>query len=177
MAVFKTFFCLFILCWLPATFAATSTPISINFQASEFNHLSSTYMQRPTFAELSPSKKGKPSLSIYVDRYGARRTGFTLSQQYCDDYIALIDKYLDWEAIAARDGDIIDKPIGKAKNSNFGLVFSIFSGNARQHFLTIGYSSDYAEFFDRQNAIALKELILKLKNGELTPLDTESKYK
>lgn len=161
--------------------SAEETRIPITFSASTYNEIANEYLERPTFAILNTRKKGKSWLDVSMERYGKSEYGNayinnSFTQEHCDQYIAFIDKYLEWETIATRDGDMIDKKIGKAKNINMGLNFGFYSASSKAHFLIIGYSLDHGQYFSKENAIALKDLLLRYKNNELKPVNTESKY-
>jgi len=160
----------------PTLAATNETEIPITFSASQFNDTASKYMQRPTFATLNTKSNGKSWLDLTMDQYGNHASTNSFSFEHCDEYIALVDKYLEWEETASKDGDIIDKKIGKAKNVNFGLTFFFYSANPKNHFLTIGYSKEYSQYFTREAAIELKNLFTRYKNNELKPLDKDKKY-
>jgi hypothetical protein len=158
------------------SFAKTiETNIPSDLNASEFNHVSSTYMPRPTFVTLNTKKNGKTWLDVTMERYGTGSTTNSFTQENCDKYIEYIDKYFEWESIALRDADIIEKKIGKAKNVNLSISFYFFSGNEKDHYLAIGYSKEYSQYFSHAEAAKLKALLLRYKNNELKVTDT-SKY-
>jgi hypothetical protein len=116
-----------------------------------------------------------------MNRYGEERYGLdlqthTFTKDNCDNYIQLIDKYLEWEKIASESQDIIDKKIGTAKGLPLSNIdFSFYSANQHSHYLVIG-DKIYGHYYSKAGAEALKELLIKYKNNELSPLDVNTKY-
>lgn len=157
--------------------AATNVPL--NFSASIYNSVYSQYMERPTFAEMLTKTNGNSWINIQTKKYGPDKYGLdTISnaflQSEVDTYIAYIDKFLQWDETATKDKDIFDKDIGTAKTVVFGMKFSFHSGNATTHYLVIGSGEE--QYYTRQAAIGLKELLIKFKNNELAKTDLSNKY-
>ena len=88
--------------------------IDAEFQVLEFNSVASEYLPRPTFLELVIKKKGKQNLLIKTDfiRKGEYAHLYNnldfmaLKLKYVEDYISAVEKYLKWQDIAFKDGDI-----------------------------------------------------------------------
>lgn len=129
------------------------------------------------------------ALKIEMDEYG---TGFDarygavvphttyFDKRFVDQYLALIDKYIEWEALAVQRGDVIDREIGVAKTWGVGgdidLRFSLTSGNAANHFLLVescafGTCRDRALHFTKSNAIKLRALLEDFAAGNVTEPD------
>lgn len=176
MRVIYGFLALLLFSFQPTLAKTTKTEIPSAIKSSEFNSVSSTYMKRPTFVTLNTRTKGKSWLDISMDRYGGRLSTNSFTQDGCDQYLAYIEKYFEWEKLALQDGDIINKKIGKAKNISLGISFYFVSGNENNHYLSIGYSQEYSQFFDHDEVIKLKDLLIRYKNGELKPIDVDKKY-
>lgn len=159
--------------------AVTKVPLS--FQGAIYNSVASQYIDRPTFAEILHKDNGKSWINIDVKKYGTDQYGIdsisnTFLQHECPTYIAHIEKYLEWEEQASKDGDIVQKKIGSAKTILFSMDFEFYSGNANNHYLAIGMSGGNMQFYDRQDAIALKDLLTKFQNNEIKPVNIEEKY-
>lgn len=113
---------------------------------------------------------------------------FYFSPDDAAQVIAAIDKYLMWDEIAVRDRDSFDKKITVIDNFQKPEIWFI-SSNELNHYLTIGMRSWAVPGqmkgipdlnLDRVNAIKLKELMLKLQSGEISPKmqieNIDSKY-
>lgn len=159
-----------------------TTQIPITFSASAYNSVGNRYMERPTFATLyTPKNQNEPWLNLSMETYGYNQVGQNqiinaFTKNNIPIYIELIDKYLEWEKLATRDKDMLDKKIGSAKTRLFSLEFGFFSGNEQSHYLSIGSLGGVPQFFSKEAALSLRDLLLKFQNGELKPVDTASKY-
>jgi len=184
---------------------AGDASIPSTLKVREFNSIASNYLERPTFVKIIDKKKtDKMVISVDLIRKskanrdsGAYET-LVFSEKRIDKYVAAIDKYLSWEEIAKRDGDIIKKKITKVKaNSSSFVFFDFFSANQSNHYLMLtrptfanvltnansnnGGNESPPDFaLNRENAIVLKTLLTDWKNGAFEDrlnLDVEDKYK
>lgn len=167
-------------CNTPLNTTTTKTPI--DFSASTYNSIANQYLSRPTFAELLQKTSGENWINIQMEKYGQNQYGMnflTISfvQTECKTYIDLIDKYLAWEKVASRDKDIIEKKIGSAKSVIFDIDFNFYSGNSTNHYLGIGGIGGEYQFYTKDDAIKLKELLSNYMAGKITPTDINAKYK
>jgi hypothetical protein len=186
------------------TSISQSTRISTPLQAAEFNSLASRYMGKPTFVSTEKMSDGADTLMVHMETYALPTAlqGSTLPASTLDTlryseirflkedvpaYVAAIDKYLQWEALAKERKDQFTKDIARvpawsqAKGAGF-LVFSFHSGNDREHFLVIQIESlgvlvDGAQFYDESNATELKRLLLAFASDSLQHTDIDSVYK
>lgn len=177
------------------TTVAAETRISSPLQASEFNDIASQYMQRPTFVSVQKLSDGKVALKVQMDEYGtgydpllgaATEHATFFDSRFVASYLALIDKYLEWEALASGRGDLIEKEIGAAKTwgnaGDIDLKFSIYSSKTSQHLLVIercafGTCIDKALYLTKPNAQALRGLLVDFAAGKVGLSTTESVYK
>ena len=194
---YKTYIILFLATFCVSTIATAKEKVRIgtHFKTLEFNSVASSYYEHPTFLELHISKKKPEQLWIWSDfikksenaKYFNGYDFLSLSVSAVDDYIAAVDKYLKWREIAKRDGDIIEKEISRAqaRKKSLKVKFSFFSGNAESHYLymqhcAVGTCLDPAFYFDYDNALLLKETLVKWKAGGLrgaTKEEVDEKYK
>ncbi|RME60184.1 hypothetical protein D6779_02635 [Candidatus Parcubacteria bacterium] len=165
--------------------ASKIIPLGSPVTAVTYNDVASKYMPRPTFAEVQKFNGDDDRLVITMQGYGIGADSavtMTFVRQYVDDYLKLIDKYLHWDELASKRGDIINREIGRAGLwAGAEVRFSIFSGNQISHYLVteicgLGLcSGDNALMFDRNGAIALKNLLSKFKAGNFKEVN-ESIY-
>ena len=177
------------------TTLSAETRIPSALQASEFNDVASQYMDRPTFVSVQSFSDGNIALQVLVDEYGtgydpALRTTIPnatyFDKRYIADYLPLIDKYLEWETLAAGRGDLIDRQVGVAKTWGVGgdieLRFGIYSSKTSQHLLIVercafGTCIDKALYLTRSNASALRRLLVDFSADKIGHVDTQSVYK
>jgi len=175
------------------TSVATETRIASQLNAHEFNNIASQYMERPTFLSLQTYSDGRTALVIDMDEYGVGPAGFEMAGDYAlrldpaqvDAYVALIDKYLEWEALASSRRDMLDKEIGRAPaagaQSPGEARFAIYSGNVGANYLMTQFCAVGAcindMFFTRADAGELKRVLLALKAGDVSHLNVDSVYK
>lgn len=171
------------------------TRISSSLKAREYNDIYSTYSKRPTWLKMWTLSDGNTVLSVQMEHYAYNPTNHyspenmqprtvNFDQRFCSQYIELIDKYLEWEALAKTRGDSITKKIGTASSwSHLGtskLSFMLHSGNENSHFLVVGLDTGLGVtndlYFDRSDAIELKKLILKLQSGKMSHTSVDSIY-
>lgn len=160
----------------------TRTIIPIDFAAMQYNSIANRYINQPTIAEYALKNSGSSWLSITMDAYGRDQFGnqntvlVTFVRENTDSYISFIDKYLEWERTASADKDVFSKRIGKAKGQIFDMVFTFHSGNENTHYLTIGLWGSDHQFYSRDAAIQLRELLAQYKNDQLKSLNANEKY-
>lgn len=171
------------------------TRIPSNLSASEFNDVASQYMERPTFVAVQSFSDGRTALRVEMDEYG---TGYDptlkivtphvtyFDKRFVAEYLPLIDKYLEWEALAAQRGDLIERPIGEAKSQGAGaevtLKFGIYSSSSATHLLVIetcviGTCSGKSLSVTRPNAFTLKTLLADFASGKVDQENIDSIYK
>jgi hypothetical protein len=150
--------------------------VSSSLQSLEYNDVASKYMTRPTFVSFY-----NDGLRVNVNNYGTKEDWFEFAKVHVDDYVRLIDKYIEWYDIASQKGDVLEKDIGEV-NSVLGinLIFQYYSASVSRHLLVIqtrvlGSKTDSQLIFDRPNALVLRDLLLKYKAGELKQTN-ESDY-
>lgn len=175
------------------TSVATETRVASRLHAQEFNSIASQYMERPTFLSLQTYSDGRSALVIDMDEYGVGPAGFEVAGDYAlrldpaqvDSYVALIDKYLEWETLASTRGDMLDKEIGRAPaagaQSPGEARFAIFGGNVGANHLMTQFCAVGAcindMFFTRADAGELKRVLLAPKAGDVSHLNVDSVYK
>lgn len=173
---------------LSACASMQSTPIRSDLEVHEYNDISRQYMDRPTYVSISGSK-GNQRLKLSFDPYGIAGAGdyAMFSAKYSDTYIELIEKYLNWNDLATKEGDILDKKIGSGPiYTGLSLEFSFFSSNESSHYLVLtlcslgscamGMNDSRSLYFTKADAATLLDLIKKLKSGELPGDDVGAKY-
>lgn len=156
--------------------------LSTKMKVSDFNQVSSEYMERPTFVSL---RKLSSNEAIFIDYtpYGVKATGIFIPKKSVDDALIHIAKYKQWNEQAKTNGDSFEKDIGKIPSAaGIGALFSFYSGNAKNHYLIISScalgmcTKDTKMFFDEKNVNELELLLTKFKNGELVLEDVSKKY-
>ena len=157
--------------------------INSTLQVSHYNNIASQYLLTPT-SVIALKMGGIETLGI--EPKNANSMYFSID--YVDDYLAAISKYIEWQELAAKNGDSFKKQISEAKTklSGIRLRFGFYSGNANNHYLTVGSCTylfgkctgdDDFQFYDLENAKKLALLLSQLKSGELTSGDVSEKYK
>lgn len=162
--------------------ATKSTTISAPFSVSVYNSVANKYMPKLTEILLQ-EKDGKDLLYIGVEKYGSsygQKEWVSFTKESASKSIPLIDKYLEWESLASKRGDQLDKEIGRVEtpSGQFGdVVFSFHSGNQHSHHLNIyGSATTYSHMYTKGDAIKLRGLLTKFISGNLTHLETDSVY-
>ena len=175
------------------TSIAKETRLSSTLHAREFNSIASEYLERPTFLSLQTYSDGRTALMIDMDEYGVGPAGFETPGDYAlrldpaqaDAYVGFIDKYLEWEALASSRGDMIDREIGRAPAAGAQAPgearFAIYSGNAASHYLFTQFCAAGVcimdMFFDREDALEFKRILLDVKSGNTTHLNVDDVYR
>jgi hypothetical protein len=164
-----------------------STRLSTGLEAKEYNSVYAKYMDRPTFISIEMMSDGNTVLAISRDNYGTTSSPLRFSKENVSKYIALIDKYFEWNQLAISRGDAITKEIGKAEtwgNSISGtLKFTFHSGNSAVHYLSISFCAagtcldDQALYFDFKNSHELKSLLIQLDSGAVKTENVNEIYK
>jgi len=178
------------------TSIAKETRLSTRLAASEFNSISSTFEERPTFVSLQTYSSGVVALVIDMDEYGmgkGAQYGVDMPNDYVipfdttkiDAYLPLIDKYFEWAELARSRGDIIQREIGTAPGAGYQtageIKFTLNSGNASRQYLllelcVIGVCQN-AMNFTPENAQELRALLKRVQDGRVEHLDESAIYK
>lgn len=178
--------------------------VSTSLHAQEYNSIASRYMERPTFVSLEDMSDGKKMMMIQMETYSlpSLYSSLSLSPQAADalrisqlrflkeqvtGYVAAIDKFLKWAALASARKDAFTKEIARVPtwaNMRKGhLRFTFHSGNDQEHFLAIAFSAagitldEEAQYFDVPNAKELKRLLLAFGSDSLQRTDIDNIYK
>lgn len=159
---------------------SSTTRISSNISAKEFNSIASKYMDRPTFVSIEFMSDSAEVLTVQMNGYKKPQhtSCWTVrfDKKYAAQYIAFITKYLDWESIAVKRGDTLSKEIGQAKTWSSGvdgyIKFGFYSGNELSHYLTLDFCAAGTciptnIMFDRRNAENLRELLTDFLVGDM----------
>lgn len=170
-----------------AAAAKEERKISPSFSALDFNDVTSNYLEVPTFVTLSDLNKGDSEFRVEFDKYGVNEYGLDYEmvrfrKSAIPEYRAHIAKFLEWEAIASEDGDILDKEIGTAAGIRGKLKFLFHSGSAQRHFLvirfcTIGVCTDSDLVLDRQGAEGLGADLAAFAERGVAPVKIDDKYR
>ena len=181
-----------------------SARVSTSLHAQEYNSVASRYMGKPTFVSLEDMSDGKSVMMVQMETYAVPSTysSLSLSPQAADalrhsqlrflreqvsGYVAAIDKFLEWAALAAGRKDAFTKEISRVPTwANMGsgsLKFSFHSGNDQAHFLVIAFAAagttldEQAQYFDVPNAKELKRLLLAFASDSVQKTDIDGVYK
>lgn len=157
-----------------------SKRIQSRVTALEYNSVSSTYEKRPTFAEIHKTS-GKKLLQLTMNSYGSRNIWIAFHEDRIPEYIAAIDKFVEWKKLATQRNESISKEIASI-SSNLGvkLVFTFHSARLGHHFLqiTVGSSGllgtipiDSGMMFDSGDLESLKSMIKELPDAKVENLD------
>lgn len=160
--------------------------IESKISAKEFNDLTSSYENRPTFMSVRKHSNGTESLTFEMDLYGSGVSTRDFDKTRISEYVATIDKYIEWEAKAVSKGDIFTKEIATIKaggtQSDYKYKFVFHSGNAKKHYLTITVCTwimcipENDQVYDLSNAKMLKSTLLDYKEGLITVENISSQY-
>ena len=172
-----TFFIILILngCAATSDIGVKPTRISSSIKASQYNEFAVKYLERPTWVSYAEYKTIPNRLYLQFTEYGGGNSGkLYFMQDRVDKYLALLDKYFEWEFKATKRGDILElKELGYVDLiSGVKNKFSFYSGNSTQHSLVIedGLLGQYesAMIFDKTNVQELKNLFNDFKDGKIT---------
>jgi len=173
---------LLILTGCSTTSNTKTTVIPVQFAAYQYNSVANQHIESLTVVDYSVMNNGKSWVAITMEKYGRDQFGnqnkvlTTFVKENCAEYISLIDKYLEWETTASKDGDVISKPIGKAMGQIFNMHFAFHSGNSKSHYLAIGLWGGDSQYFSRSGAEQLRALLVQYQNNQLKSVDVDSKY-
>ena len=169
------------------SFADDKTRMESPFQAKEYNTVSNQYGDRLTSIIFEDNKKSKDVVwvtadfirkSEFVREYGGADM-LRFKEKHLDAHIEMFEKFLKWEEVARKDGDVFTKQMG-ITNKN---IYTFHSGNSSSHYLTAQFCMlvCYSEFyFDRNEAEKVLSFLKKWKSGNLKVTSTEEindKYK
>jgi len=152
----------------------TTRNIPTALVARQYNDVYSQYSARPTFASIEMMKDGSRVLNITINAYGSQSHSARFYAQNASQYIAAIDKFLEWEEQASKRGDMIEKEIAIISSPNgFKISFDFVSGTPGAHFLYINGASTgmlgtmkaTMMIFDKANALLLREMITDLPHA------------
>ena len=145
-----------------------------NLNGYTYNSISRSYLDRPTEVSLYGD-----TLVIKVQGYGQNDVGvLSIKPEDVESTVAAIDKYLKWDALATKRGDIVKKNIAEVG----GYTYAILGVNEGQHFfishipvlgdhLDSNLLGQLAILFPREEAIELRKILLQLKDNALPRTD------
>ena len=135
------------LLWIGCTTVNEETRVSSPLRAVEYNSVAAKYLERPTFVKVRELSNRKEVLMVEMEQYSyglggkmenLNRFNTQFLRDSVSEYVALIDKFLEWEEMAVERGDQFTKEIGTAPawNDSFGAKqkFEFHSGNTNNHF-------------------------------------------
>lgn len=157
--------------------------VPIDLQLYKYNEVATDYRPRPTFASIDMSGDNE-LLHITTKDYGSSSLENTMhvyfNKKEVNNYISMIDKFLQWERVATRRGDLLEKEIGKVPSYSSDLVFDFFSGNKNEHFLSISTDAGLGDvgrlwsvYLPVNEVVKLKNILLKFKNNGFQPVDKD----
>lgn len=164
-----------------------SNRISTRLIGKEFNSIASRYLDRPTFVAIERLSDKATVLRVKMSMYGTKESNLPFLQGKSAEYVAHIDKFIQWEALAKSRGDALTKDIGRVPAWSNGpsgeLKFVFHSGNAAAHFLAISFCAvgtcldEQAVYMDAASVQELRRLLLALDDGSLGKASVDSAYK
>lgn len=161
-------------------------------------------MEKATFVSMMKMSDGKDNLTVQMETFAVphvydnlhltgaaadslRHTTITFLKDDVTSYVAAIDKFLEWSALATQRKDAFDKEISKVPTWGNGgarilLEFTFHSGNDQDHFLVITTATplmtlDDSQIYDVANAKELKRLLLAFASDSIQKTDIDSVYK
>lgn len=151
-----------------------------------YNDIAQNYTEMATSGSIGKYEDGTLRYTLSAPRFGNGFFWVSLPKENVDKAVSLIEKYKSWNDIAIRDGDVINKEIGKISfpggSSNYTFRFS--SGSKYKHFMIIDRcfsDSDCLTMgaFDINGAKHLSRELKMFKNGSLTynKKEESDKYK
>ena len=172
--------------------AEESIRISVSFHGRMFNSVASDYLERPTFVSIEKRSGDEMVLVVRVtklvrDQYGLDYTEIRFLKTKVDDYLALVNKFNEWEALATTRGDTFTKDIDKAEVwGSFGrpdVQFTFHSGNATHHFLVLKFCAmgtclnDSGFVLSADDAKNFATTLKQFQSGEIKQNEIDSVYK
>lgn len=161
--------------------ASTAKPLNVGLAAKAYNSLANEFYIRPTSVSIGEFG-GSTHLDIRMDDYGTSEAIIYVYESTAPNIIAGIDKYLEWEEMARRDGDLLSKqipmPSGGMMEANPCMRFH--SAAVGEYYLAISVTcSDITTvptmYLDTAGAQQLKDIARRFSDGELVPTNA-SKY-
>ncbi|OOF02484.1 hypothetical protein BZG81_14220 [Salinivibrio sp. MA607] len=133
-----------------------------------YNSLARNYLDRPTEVSLRGD-----TFVVKVQGYGQDDIGMlTVDREDVDETMAALDKYLEWDSLATKRGDVITKNISKVGS----YTYAIFGTKPGEHFfishipvlgdhLDVNYVGQLAVLFPRDEVIELRKLLVQFKTN------------
>jgi hypothetical protein len=149
----------------------TSQRVSSGLRGLQFNSVASAYMPRPTSVNIERMRDGQKVLSVVVDSYGSMPHKVMFYERDISTCVMAIDKFLEWEQIAAKKRDLLEKEIATVPAPSGMTIYFVFtSGNETSHYLGIGHTiggplgktSAVSFYLDRAGATQLREHLVNL---------------
>lgn len=182
----RTFLLIAALLACSAAAVAQEQIVAPKFQVLDYNSVANEYLPVPTFVTLRTTKKGDADLSVEYDFYGVgeyqnETAIMNFRRSAAEQHRAFIAKYLEWEAMASRDGDQFQKKIGQVDAVRGKLQFEFASAAATKHLLvvkycTIGICLDDPIVLDREGALGLDAMLQDFIENGVQPVDVDAKY-
>lgn len=146
----------------------------------DYNEIHDQYAERPTSVTVNEQRNGKLFLKFQIDRYGQDLT-LWVPQSSVDSFVAMLDKFLEWEALASERGDLLDKHIGRVPGySGLRIETAFYSGTKERHYMSLEQCSLVCPgpfvYLNRFQAENVKGLLNRFGAGEITPANTDSVY-
>ncbi len=158
------------------TIETSSNRATTEVMLTEYNSLAGKYLDKSTFLSISGN-----TLTYKADRYGQGYLWLVIHKNDIDTVFGAIDKYLRWESLAVKNGEMLTKDLTQKYNSESAVIdykFVFHSGNAATHYMQ--FSSDEITFssLSKDNVLRLKNELIKWRDGTLkfTTAEDISKY-
>ncbi len=155
--------------------------INERLPAMDYNSISNQYSERLTEVAIQGVVGGEDVLTVWMDAF---RPGTAYSQKVMfpkdkvDSFVSMIDKYLEWAAMAKERGDMLDKEIGSEfAQAGMRNKLSIYSGSVDAHLLVIkpctpfGCGDAQPQYYDEEGAKELRDLLIRFSNNQLKITD------
>lgn len=152
--------------------------------AMRYNSLAQKYYDRRAGEWIKKLTNGQFEYWLVVEGYGSDFSAVTFNSKYAQEYVNLIDKYFEWEALASSSKDTVDKEIGSIKTTkngeNFTTHFGFFSASSQTHFLTLSpcpsSSGCISINLKKNDAAKLQTALIKLAEGTLQQKPPTDRY-
>lgn len=146
----------------------------------DYNEIHDQYAERPTSVTVNQQRNGNLFLKFQIDLYGQDLT-LWVPQSSVDPFLAALDKFLEWEALASERGDLLDKDIGRVPGySGLRIETAFYSGTKERHYMSLEQCSLVCPgpfvYLNRSQAENVKGLLNRFAAGEITPANTDSVY-
>lgn len=163
---------------------SSGSQVVSSLSAMDYNSLAKQYRPRPTSMTLHDVAGSSDSvLYVLMDGFAPgstydKRIGF--SAKHVDKYLALIDKYREWESQASARGDVFSKELGKAPAQAGRITFTFTSGSEGRHYLHVDQCSigrcpsAFGQYYDLSGAEQLEAILGDLHGGRLATVDATS---